>query len=149
MKTVHLIVVARRAPEWLAALESDYIRRLALFSVQVSVVKPAETADKEAKALMAKLAKLPPDARMILLDEKGEAIDSAAFAKRLSLWLEDKTPPVFVICGANGASAQIRRSAAHKLSLSAMTFSHATARLVFVEQFFRADCILRGHPYPR
>ena len=86
------------------------------------MVKPAETADKEAKALMAKLAKLPPDARMILLDEKGEAIDSAAFAKRLSLWLEDKTPPVFVICGANGASAQIRRSAAHKLSLSAMTF---------------------------
>ncbi len=59
------------------------------------------------------------------------------------------TPPVFVICGADGAPDEIRQRSTYQLSLSMMTFSHTTARLVLVEQFFRADCILRGHPYPR
>ena len=146
MKIFHLFVVSRRVPEWLSLLEADYIRRLGLFRLSVSVVKPALSAEKEAKALM---AKLPPQAQVVLLTDTGESLDSLAFAKRISLWMEERTPPVFVICGADGAPDEIRQRSTYQLSLSMMTFSHTTARLVLVEQFFRADCILRGHPYPR
>ena len=75
-------------------------------------------------------------------------MDSAAFARWLAARLEEPHPPVFVIGGADGLPAPLH-PAAGTISLSPLTFAHAAARLILAEQLFRADCIMRGHPYPR
>ena len=145
MKTVGIIAVAARTPRWLAVLEADYIARLQGFRLHVRTVKPA-MATKEAAAI---LACLPRRAAVILLDAAGKRYDSESFARRLeSHWLTG-AEPYFILGGASGPPPSLRQRADEMLSLSPLTFAHAVARLALVEQLFRADCIMRGHPYPK
>ena len=95
------------------------------------------------------MAKAPPRARLLLMDAAGEAMDSVAFAAKLRALLLDARPPVFVIGGADGLPPTLRARAEGRISLSPLTFAHAAARLILAEQLFRADCIMRNHPYPR
>lgn len=145
MKTVTVVALAARTPAWLADLESEYAARISGFHLQTHVVKPAA----EKKTTAAALAKMPPKARMFLLDAAGEKMDSAEFAARLRAFLADSRPIVFVIGGADGLPVSLRERAAGFISLSPMTFAHAAARLLLAEQLFRADCTMRNHPYPR
>ena len=144
MKNVRIVAIASRTPEWLARLESEYAARIAGFQLQIATVKPA--ANKTAAAV---LAKMPPRARIWLLDASGEKTDSAAFAAKLQTMLSESRPPVFVIGGADGLPTPLCAHAEGFLSLSPMTFAHAAARLILVEQLFRADCIMKNHPYHR
>ena len=146
MKNVVAIAIASRTPEWLAKLESEYAARIVGFRLQIIAVKPSSSAQKTAAAV---LAKAPAKARLFLLDASGETMDSAMFAKKLRLFLQESRPPVFVVGGAEGLPPQLRARAEGFISLSPLTFAHAAARLILAEQLFRADCILRNHPYPR
>jgi 23S rRNA (pseudouridine1915-N3)-methyltransferase len=74
---------------------------------------------------------------------------SSGFAGMVSKAELEARDLVFVIGGADGLPAEWRRHADVLLSLSAMTFPHELARVVLVEQIYRAFAILRGHPYPR
>jgi len=79
----------------------------------------------------------------IALSEDGEQIDSISFAKKL-----EKIPDVtFIIGGAFGLSKEVKERVDMLLSLSKMTFPHELALLVLVEQIYRAERILEGHPY--
>ncbi|MGI9305821.1 MAG: 23S rRNA (pseudouridine(1915)-N(3))-methyltransferase RlmH [Gammaproteobacteria bacterium] len=140
-----LIAVAARTPRWLSAQEADYASRLSRFRFDARTVKP-ETPSKTAAAV---LAKAPRHAPLYLLDCAGKAMDSESFARWLQARLEEPYPPAFVIGGADGLPAPLRKAAAGMVSLSPLTFAHAAARFIFAEQLFRADCILRGHPYPK
>lgn len=86
---------------------------------------------------------------MFLLDADGRMMDSGGFASWLGERLSAPHPTVFVIGGAAGAPADLRTRARGVISLSKMTFAHAAARLILAEQLFRADCLMRGHPYPK
>lgn len=145
MKSVFVVAVASRTPEWLARAEAEYAARIVGFRLRTIVVKPT-TANKTAAAI---LAKAPPRARILLLDADGESADSEEFARKLQNWLAESRPPFFVIGGADGLPPPLRAHAEELLSLSPLTFAHAVARFVLAEQLFRADCILRNHPYPR
>ncbi|GET30752.1 23S rRNA (pseudouridine(1915)-N(3))-methyltransferase RlmH [Prolixibacter sp. SD074] len=86
--------------------------------------------------------------QLILLDEKGEELSSVDFSK----WMEKRIVAgtkhlVFVIGGPYGFSPAVKERANGKLSLSKMTFSHQMARLIFIEQLYRAMSILNGEPY--
>ncbi|MGI9298053.1 MAG: 23S rRNA (pseudouridine(1915)-N(3))-methyltransferase RlmH [Gammaproteobacteria bacterium] len=146
MKIVTVVALAARTPSWLAESESEYAARIAGFYLQTHVVKPAATAKKTAAAM---LAKMPPKARLFLLDAAGETMDSAAFTAKLRAFLADSRPPVFVVGGAEGLPPPLRTRAEGFISLSPLTFAHAAARLILAEQLFRADCTMRNHPYPR
>ena len=140
-----VIAVAARPPAWLAKLEAEYAERIVGFDLKTRLVKPAT----EAKTTAAVIAQMPPKAEMFLLDADGKMMDSDGFAHWLEGRLHAPHPTVFVIGGAAGAPQALRTQARGVISLSKMTFAHAAARLILAEQLFRADCLMRGHPYPK
>ncbi|HET7708005.1 MAG TPA: 23S rRNA (pseudouridine(1915)-N(3))-methyltransferase RlmH [Sphingomicrobium sp.] len=86
----------------------------------------------------------------ILLDERGEALNSMALARRLERWRDDgKREARFIIGGADGHSEQDRKGADLLLSFGPATWPHLLARAMLAEQLFRATSILANHPYHR
>ncbi len=86
----------------------------------------------------------------VLLDERGEALSSLAFAKRLEAWRDSgKRETRFLIGAADGHDDQMRGQADMLLSFGPATWPHMLARAMLAEQLFRATAILAGHPYHR
>ena len=102
------------------------------------------TPQKEADAIQAALRS---DERLIALMEEGDNLASIPFARRLERYGNERL--AFVIGGADGLTAELKARASWRLSLSPMTFPHELARLMLIEQLFRAQAILQGSPYHR
>jgi 23S rRNA (pseudouridine1915-N3)-methyltransferase len=102
--------------------------------------------EEEGEAILARLGERE---RVVALDERGEEETSAELARRLGRWLERGQDVALVVGGADGLSQEVRARAAETLALSRMTLAHRLARLVLVEQLYRALTILRGEPYHR
>jgi 23S rRNA (pseudouridine1915-N3)-methyltransferase len=100
--------------------------------------------DEEAAALLARIA---PRERVVALDERGEERTSADFAGRVRRWVEGGRDVALVIGGSDGLAEAVLARADEKIALSRMTLAHRLARLVLVEQLYRAMTILRGEPY--
>jgi 23S rRNA (pseudouridine1915-N3)-methyltransferase len=126
------------------AMAADYIKRASRYApTQMIEIRPGKA---DAKSdLWAK----HPNAKKILLDPAGRAIESNAFAELFSKAEMLGHDLVFVIGGHDGHPEEWRQRADLLLSLSAMTMPHELARAVLAEQIYRAFTILRGHPYPR
>lgn len=139
-------------PGPLADLQSEYMKRLSgrieIKEVEERRALPsAERKDREGELL---LAALPEDAFLVALDEGGREFTSADFADRLQRWrLEGVKTLAFVIGGADGLAQPLVRRARLTLSLGAMTWPHLLARILLLEQLYRAQQILAGHPYHR
>jgi 23S rRNA (pseudouridine1915-N3)-methyltransferase len=88
-------------------------------------------------------AALPRNARLVVLDERGQDYGTRQFAGLL------KSETAFVIGGAEGLDPALRQEADILLRLSALTLPHALAQVVLVEQLYRAATLLTGHPYHR
>jgi 23S rRNA (pseudouridine1915-N3)-methyltransferase len=102
------------------------------------------TPDKEAESIRASLR---ADEHLIALMEEGDAAGSIPFARRLDQLGNQRL--AFVIGGADGLTNELKGRAHWQLSLSPMTFPHELARLMLIEQLFRAQAILQGSPYHR
>jgi 23S rRNA (pseudouridine1915-N3)-methyltransferase len=86
----------------------------------------------------------------VVLDERGDDIDSVKLARWLERWRDDGVRRVdFLIGGADGFAHEDRKAADRVLRLSSMTLPHRLARVVLVEQLYRAATISTGHPYHR
>ena len=108
---------------------------------------PAEIKAREAALL---LDAIPKGATMVALDERGTALASADFAKRLARWRDTGVSDLaFVIGGADGLADTVRRQAAFVLSLGAATWPHFLVRGMLLEQLYRAETLIAGHPYHR
>ena len=147
-----IAAVGRMKPGPLADLQSEYVKRLS-GSIGIKEVEerralpPAERKAREGELL---LAALPEDALLVALDEGGREFTSADFADRLQRWrLEGVKTLAFVIGGADGLAQPLVRRAELTLSLGAMTWPHLLARILVLEQLYRAQQILAGHPYHR
>jgi len=140
---IRLLMLGKtRRPELRAALD-DYVKRIGHQSpIEVTEVRDAAAA----------LKKLDADrsAVVALLDAAGKAFDSQAFAKWFGELRDRGTRELIFLCGdADGFPDSLRQRAHQKMSLSAMTFSHELARVMLVEQIYRAFAILSGSPYPK
>ena len=102
------------------------------------------TPQKEADAIQAALRS---DEHLIALMEEGDTLASIPFARRLERYGNERL--AFVIGGADGLTAELKARASWRLSLSPMTFPHELARLMLIEQLFRAHAIVQGSPYHR
>jgi 23S rRNA (pseudouridine1915-N3)-methyltransferase len=107
----------------------------------------AEQKAREAELI---LAAVPPGAPLVALDEHGAAWPSRAFADRIAAWRDQGVPELaFAIGGADGLGAAVLSRADAILSLGPMTWPHFLARGMLLEQLYRAQQILAGHPYHR
>lgn len=104
----------------------------------------ARAKDEEGEAV---LARLGARERVVLLDERGAEETSEAFARRVGRWLERAQDVALVIGGSDGLSDALRARGQETIALSRMTLPHRLARVVLLEQLYRATTILRGEPY--
>lgn len=93
--------------------------------------------------------KIPKDAVVVLLDERGKQLTSTAFAQKVDRWQQEGKDVVFIIAGADGVNEAERSSVDFLLALSHLTLPHELARVLFVEQLYRAWTISTNHPYHR
>lgn len=94
------------------------------------------------------LARLPEGAMCMRLDEAGENITSTELARRLAAWRDDgQRDAMFLIGGAEGFSADVRRAVPKSIAFGAQTWPHRLVRAMLAEQVYRAMTILAGTPY--
>ncbi|HXZ43083.1 MAG TPA: 23S rRNA (pseudouridine(1915)-N(3))-methyltransferase RlmH, partial [Terriglobales bacterium] len=124
-------------------LTDEYLRRLSRYAE----VQPTTLRDESALLkLCARDAR--PKHSLVLLDGRGKQFSSEEFAKWLGECQERSSSPLlFAVGPADGFSDQARQAATLVLSLGKMTFAHELARVVLLEQLYRAFTILKGHPY--
>jgi 23S rRNA (pseudouridine1915-N3)-methyltransferase len=104
-----------------------------------------ECEDKDFPALLANHPSF-----IITLDEQGDSLKSEAFAVLLNdIQLHHQGKVTFVIGGADGLSQDIKTKAHKSLAFGCMTWPHLMARIMLMEQLYRAQQILKGHPYHR
>jgi 23S rRNA (pseudouridine1915-N3)-methyltransferase len=85
--------------------------------------------------------------QVILLDQDGDSWSSEELAEQVSAWREDGRDRAVVIGGANGVTDLLRQRATASWSLGPLTLPHELARVIVLEQLYRAGTILRGEPY--
>ena len=148
---LHVIAIGRQKPGPLKDLESLYAKRIK-FPLAVREVEerrklsPTEMKEREGELL---LAALPKGALLVALDGRGTALTSTGLAEKLGVWRDSGADLAFVLGGAEGLSDTILTQAKFKLSLGTMTWPHLLARGMLLEQVYRAQQILDGHPYHR
>ena len=129
----------------ITALTEEYMTRIGRYTPVEAVILRDEV-DLLAKFEAA--AKGPAKSTLVLLDSRGKEFSSEQFAKFLGDYQDrNPLPLVFAIGGADGFSIGTRSAAQHLISLGKMTFPHELARVVLLEQVYRAFTILKGHPY--
>lgn len=143
-------------PAWVQQACTEYKKRLAgtcrLEFQEVTAVKRtknanlSQIAEMEAQALAKKLTHIPI---VIALDRNGKMISTETFAARLQTWTDEAQDVALVIGGAEGLTAKFLHNATECWSLSAMTMAHPVARVMLVEQVYRAWSINAGLPYHR
>ncbi len=147
---VTVIAVGRGRGTEEQALYDRYAARLRppprLVEIADSGGDSTERRKREGEAI---LAALPPGAALFALDEAGETLPTAAFAARLARLREDGRSAAFAIGGSEGLSRAVLERADAILAFGAATWPHLMVRAMLAEQLYRADTILRGHPYHR
>ncbi len=150
MKFRFLWVGRTKDKNWLA-LQDEYLQRLSHF-VRVETVEVRDSAPHEGKEVEGKriLDKLNPTTFVCLLDVSGKPASSQQLAASVETWQNRGIKEVtFVIGGADGVSASVAGRAEFVLSLSFMTFTHEMARVIMLEQLYRAFTIINGFPYQK
>lgn len=145
MIRIDVIAAGRMRDKAQRALWEEYTKRLTwkLTLHEIEGKKPGEEHRKI-------LERLDPAACLFVLDERGESLASADFAKKLESTVADGISNIqFVIGGADGLNEDIRKKADFLLSFGAQTWPHMLARIMLAEQLYRARQILAGHPYHR
>ena len=136
-----ILAVGKVRKDWVKDGISLYLKRLP--GLTITELRDS-TPEKEAEAIRQALR---ADELPVILMEQGKTLDSVAFSERLSAFGAQRL--AFVIGGADGITPSLQASAAWPLSLSPMTFPHELARLLLLEQLFRAQAIRSGSPYHR
>jgi 23S rRNA (pseudouridine1915-N3)-methyltransferase len=155
MKTC-VVAVGQRMPDWAQTAYDDFAKRFPPeHRVLLKAVKPEpRTSGKTAAAMMlaerSRLeAALPKDARVVALDERGAQHTTAQLAAKLKIWESEAPQVAFIIGGPDGLDAEFKAAAHEQMRLSSMTLPHAFARVLLIEQLYRAWSINAGHPYHR
>jgi 23S rRNA (pseudouridine1915-N3)-methyltransferase len=123
-------------------------RGLEIHEIPESRARDAATRIAEEAAAIS--AAIPAKSVLVALDERGDNLDSAAFARHLGRWRDEQMAnTIFIIGGADGLSPDLRRKAKLKLAFGCATWPHQMVRILLLEQIYRAATILAGHPYHR
>jgi len=127
-------------------------RGIGLRSLDVIEIAESRARDAQRRMLEESIALaniIPERAAIVLLDPRGETLDSNGFVKRLRGWNDGSRDVAFVIGGPDGLAATLSESADLHLAFGALTWPHQLVRVMLLEQIYRAITIMSGHPYHR
>ncbi|MCD8514497.1 MAG: 23S rRNA (pseudouridine(1915)-N(3))-methyltransferase RlmH [Burkholderiaceae bacterium] len=154
MKLV-IVAVGQRMPDWAQTAYDDYAKRFQPdCRVEVKTVKTeprgSKSLDTLLKAEHARIeSAIPKGARVVALDERGTALTTVALAKHLREWQMGGDDVALVIGGPDGLDPAFKAAAHLRIRLSDMTLPHALARVLLIEQLYRAWSVNANHPYHR
>jgi 23S rRNA (pseudouridine1915-N3)-methyltransferase len=155
MKKIIIRAIGKASDSWHREAVQTYLERLAPFARPELIelpeghggsVKPdvEKTRRTEAESL---LKGIPNQAFVVAVDETGRTFSSNTFAEQIHAWSEGGRTLVFLIGGSWGLDTTVRDRADTVLSLGSMTLPHLLARIVLLEQLYRAETILAGKTY--
>ena len=146
-RQIHLIVVGKLKDSHLEAIEADYLKRINNPELIIHELKAsAENKEAEGEAILKKVKDLG-GGHMVAMTEWGKRYSSVTFAEWSQVQLEKSNKLIFIIAGAEGFASEVLNLCQERLSLSELTFPHKLARILLVEQLYRAQTIRTGHPY--
>ncbi len=151
---IHLLAAGTRMPAWVVEAYDEYAKRLPkgfLRLVEIPVTKRTaggleRARDKEGERM---LSGAPPRGRIITLEVVGNSWSTEQVATRLAHWMQHGDDIALMIGGPDGLAPACLRSSHESWSLSPLTLPHGLARVVVVEQLYRAWSILHASPYHR
>ena len=151
-----VIAVGQRLPGWAQTAWDDYAKRfppelrLQLKAVKTEPRAGGRTAPQAMAAERQRIeAALPRGAHVVVLDERGTSVSTAALAERLTHWQSLGQDVALLIGGPDGLDPALRQAAHERIRLSDLTLPHAMVRVLLIEQLYRAWSVNAGHPYHR
>jgi 23S rRNA (pseudouridine1915-N3)-methyltransferase len=150
-----VVAVGQRMPDWAQAAWDDYAKRFPPeLKLELRAVKTEPRGSKSLPTLHAAEREriegaLGKGMRIVVLDERGTALSTKALAARLSAWQAEGDDVALVIGGPDGLDPAFKAAAHERIRLSDLTLPHAMARVLLVEQLYRAWSVNAGHPYHR
>lgn len=149
-----LVCVGRLSEAWLKQGAADYLKRLQRhYTFEIVELKEEQGQQKDVAGILRRegariLERVPDNAQVIVLDERGTQLGSVDLAERLQQeMLHGGRDWCLVIGGPYGLDPTVRARADLLLSLSAMTLTHQMARVLLLEQLYRSGTIIRNEPY--
>lgn len=149
---ITIVAVGRLKRGPLEQLCRAYVDRLpwslAIHEVEAKKRLEGDALKAEEAGLIA--ARIPDGAMLIALDERGKGLSSESLAETIGAWRDSGRGDICcVIGGADGLAPEIRNRADLVLAFGPQTWPHMLARVMLIEQIYRAERILAGHPYHR
>jgi 23S rRNA (pseudouridine1915-N3)-methyltransferase len=150
-----IVAVGLRVPDWAQTAWDDYAKRFPHeIKVELKAVKTEPRGSKTLDTLYAaERARIetviPKGCRVVVLDERGSNLTTMALAGRLKDWQLGGGDVALVIGGPDGLDPAFKQAAHERIRLSDMTLPHAFARVLLIEQLYRAWSINANHPYHR
>lgn len=146
---IKIVWIGKTKEPAVQSLTDEYLKRISRYAPvegvavrdEIALLQLCGRAQKAGKADAAK-------STLVLMDSRGKQLSSEEFAQFIGDYQDrNPLPVVFAIGAADGFSAAARNAAQHTISLGKMTLAHELARVVLLEQIYRAFTILKGHPY--
>ena len=151
-----IVAVGHKMPAWIEAGYGEYAKRMPPdCRLQLKELKPVDrSGSRTAETVMALERSrieeaLPKNARLVVLDERGKDLTTMQLSQHLSQWRQDGGDVAFVIGGADGLDAELKKKADLSIRLSSLTLPHGMVRVLLAEQLYRAWSITQNHPYHR
>jgi 23S rRNA (pseudouridine1915-N3)-methyltransferase len=150
-----IVAVGLRVPDWAQTAWDDYAKRFpSELRVELKAVKTEPRGSKTLETLYAAErerieAAIPKGSRIVVLDERGSNLTTVALAQRLKTWQLEADNVALVIGGPDGLDPAFKQAAHERIRLSDLTLPHAFARVLLIEQLYRAWSVNAGHPYHR
>ncbi len=150
-----IVAVGLRVPDWAQTAWDDYVKRFPPeLKVELRAVKTEPRGSRTLETLVAAErgrieAAIPRGTRVVALDERGTSLTTAALAAKLKAWQIESDDVALVIGGPDGLDPAFRQAAHERIRLSDLTLPHAFARVLLIEQLYRAWSINANHPYHR
>ncbi len=153
---IQIIAVGQKMPAWVEAACNDYLKRMPReIDIQLTPIALAKRQAKNSvdsyrhQESVQIIKKVTPGSFSIALDERGKQWSSIDWAEQLEHWMQHYPRINLIIGGPDGLDEECRKICRQTISLGRMTMPHALARVVLVEQLYRAWSLLKGHPYHR
>lgn len=152
---VTIVAVGLKVPDWAQTAYDDYAKRFPPeIKVELKAVKTEPRASKTLDTLLQAEksrieAAIPRGTHIVALDERGTNVTTVALAERLKAWQLSGDDVAIVIGGPDGLDGSFKKAAHERLRLSDLTLPHAFARVLLIEQLYRAWSITINHPYHR